>query len=332
MDQNIPEQEQILFTEIVGRLSNPSVKHPLNMGLLTEKNLTPIQSGTNGRFMVRQGSIGELLPYSGGEVVAYRTTMRSIGYNFGRVAGSTVYTYDEQLSPNFPARRQGDLDDFVGRVAQFLCFMFVDTVLRKYDYDVVRTEQTIPWNYGWQNNDEACAISEKQIAEAEAILQQKFNAANPALVGMGDRNYFLIASDMLKSSIRQTDAYTKYTSTGYKVGEKGALDVFEGLFMHKTFFFNDAFFKKEIDGKALLSNNIDGAGHKGGYAFLVAEDAFRFLAAPDTLGSIGGQIDVSVQNVSGALREMQYLVSAKAGAVMLDDDAIVRIAYRYARA
>lgn len=330
MDLNIPEEEQILFTEIVGRLSNPSVKHPLNMGLLTEKNLTPIQSGTNGRFMVRQGSIGELLPYSGGEVVSYRTTMRPIGYNVGRVAGSAIYTYDEQLSPSFPVRKRGDLDDFAGRVAQFLCFTFVDNVLRKYDYDDI-PGQTVPWNYGWSNADEACAISEKQITEAEAILQQKSNAANPALVGKGDRNYFLIASDRLKYSVRQTDAYTKFTSTGYKIGEKGALDVFEGLFMHKTFFFNDAFFNKKIDGKALLSDNIDGANHKGGYAFLVAEDAFRFLAAPDTLGSIGGQINTSVQSVSKALNEVQYIVSAKGGAVLLDDDAIVRIAYRYAR-
>lgn len=222
---------------------------------------------------------------------------------------------------------------FLGKATSFLDRTFINNVLRKRDYDNVRTDQTVAWNYGIPAADlpKHCGIQYEQIVRARRILREKSQGNTDT-----EKRYILIASTSCKESILLSPRFREYQYTGLptKLEYKGDNGTEEVLHMYSNqtstdmYFFSDKFFNEKIEGKSLLVDDIDGGGHAGGYAFLIHDQAFLMSVSQDSSGILQGVPNITSRQSDSGL-DLRVFMTAKAGATLIDENAIVRIAYRH---
>lgn len=333
-DETIRAEEQVIRTVVNSWIDKPKVRTPLREpGFLNENNTRVAPSGEDMRIQILTGDLDEPVPYVSGDIPMSRTTTRSVSPSLRRVAGGTPFTYDEQLALNYREVLMYRTQCFLGKATSFLDRTFVNNVLRKRDYDNVRQDQTVAWNYGIPAGDlpKHCGIQYEQIVRARRILREKSKGNTDT-----EKRYILIASTSCKESILLSPRFREYQYTGlptkneYK-GDNGTEEVLH-MYSNQTstdmYFFSDNFFNEKIEGKSLLVDNIDGGGHAGGYAFLIHDQAFLMSVSQDSAGILQGVPNITSRQSDSGL-DLRVFMTAKAGATLVDEDAIVRIAYRH---
>jgi hypothetical protein len=333
-DETIRAEEQVIRTVVNSWIDKPGVRTPLREpGFLNEGNVRIAPSGEDVRIKILTGDLDNPVLYVSGDIPLSRTTVRSVSPSLRRVAVGTPFTYDEQLALNYREVLMYRTQCFLGKATSFLDRTFVNNVLRKRDYDNVRQDQTVAWNYGIPAADvpKHCGIQYEQIVKAKRILRDK----SKGNTDMGKR-YILIASTSCKESILLSPKFREYQYTGlptkleYK-GDEGTEEVLH-MYSNQTstdmYFFSDDVFNEQISGKRLLVENIDGAGHPGGYAFLIHDKAFLMSVSQDSSGILQGVPNITSRQSDSGL-DLRIFMTAKAGATLIDEDAIVRIAYRH---
>lgn len=333
-DETIKAEEQIIKTVINSWIDKPRVRTPLREpGFLNEGNVRIAPSGEDIRIKILTGDLDDPVPYVSGDIPVSRTTAREVSPSLRRVACGTPFTYDEQLALNYREVLMYRTQCFLGKATSFLDRTFINNVLRKRDYDNVRTDQTVAWNYGIPAADlpKHCGIQYEQIVRARRILREKSQGNTDT-----EKRYILIASTSCKESILLSPRFREYQYTGLptKLEYKGDNGTEEVLHMYSNqtstdmYFFSDKFFNEKIEGKSLLVDDIDGGGHAGGYAFLIHDQAFLMSVSQDSSGILQGVPNITSRQSDSGL-DLRVFMTAKAGATLIDENAIVRIAYRH---
>lgn len=324
-DLVLDEKFRILSTYIDAELEKPSYLTPLNQGLLNSganSNIVIVKPGDDVRVKIATGTVGKFQIDNGGVINANRTGVRDVDLDFAHAAKRTEFSINELKSE---AGRMAIFPQTAASIATnaiiFHEEFFIQHVLKKLDFDRDAADQAVVWNQrALADAFTGIGITRSHVEKAKQIMRKKLSARDQTLA---DQSLVLVGSSRLASTIQQSPLYTQYTYTGHKDGEVSPMQLFISIFGIPIYFFDDNRFSEA----ELLLDNVDGAGHPGGYCYLLRRDAWRTCFVDGSGQTLAGTVDLR-QNYLDNRNAIEFIASTGGGSTLIDNAGIVRIAYR----
>ena len=320
----LEEKFKVISNYIDAELEKPNYQTPLNQGLLTSGvngNIVIVKPGDEVKIKIATGTVGDFVIDNGGVIEAKRTEARDVTLDFSYGAKRAEFFTRELESE---AGRQAIMPQTASSIATnaiiFHEKLFINHVLRKLDFDDGDADQTVAWDYGAEIRFDKIGVSRSHIEKAKTIMREKLSKREQSLI---DSSLVLVSSRRLASTILQSSLYADYKNTGYKDGEINPMQVFYNIFGIPVYFFDDNRFSEA----GLLPENIDAGGHPGGYCYLLRREAWKTCFVNDSAQALTGSISLR-QNYIDNRNAIEFIASTGGGSTLIDEDGIVRIAYR----